>query len=238
MANQESIPLWGESRPDGDLVLVDRRRYVVRPRWQRRAFKVALAALAVAALVFVLFRQTWLRALGSFLVYSQAPRAADAIVVLAGGEGERSAKGAALYHEGYAPVVIASNPEYYDLCVPLDPATRLRADGVPAEAIYELDAPESTLDEALQARERLAALGAERAILVTSSYHSRRAYAIFSAVCDGIEFISVPVEPELIPFEPDAWWHDEENIKRAFEEYTKFAWFYLVQRGRIPELEE
>lgn len=238
MAIQESIPLWKNSRPGGDLVLVDRSRYIIRPRRLRRVMQVLLVVLVLIILVLMLGRETWLVALGRFLVYRESPHPADAILVLGGGEGERCARAAALYHADYAPLVVASHQEENDACPGTAPDERLESAGVPREAIRRLDNPRTTYEEAVQALALFQELGVRRVLLVTDNYHSRRARTIFRDVFagTGIAVTSVPSEPDW--FNLDAWWQDEESSLAVFQEYGKFAWFVLRQQGRAPALEE
>lgn len=237
MTNQKSIPLWKESRTDGDLVLVDRRRYIIRPRRRRLWLGLAGVVLIVAGLL-IAARGLWLPAVGAALVYRQEPHAADAIVVLGGGSGERSALGAALYREGYAPVVITSHRVEDRLCPNLAPLTYLKRGGVPASAIRLLDNPRSTYEEFVATRVLLQELDARRVLLVTDNFHSRRAHTIFA---DGLADIdvtitSVPARPTW--FKLDTWWQDDDSLRSVVMEYAKLTWFYLDQRGRIAALEE
>ncbi|MBN1284234.1 MAG: YdcF family protein [Anaerolineae bacterium] len=237
MTNQESIPLWGRSQAGGDLVLVDRRLYAIRRRRPRLWLGLAGLLLIVTGLL-VVGRAVWLQALGDFLVYRQAPHAADAIIVLGGGSGERSALGAALYREGYAPLVITSRLKEDELCPGAAPAARLARAGVPAGAVRILENPRSTYHEVLMARALLQELGARDVLLVTDTFHSRRAYTIFSEMLAdiGVTITSVPAEPEW--FKLDAWWHDEDSLRSVFNEYAKFIWFYIGQRASMPMVEE
>ncbi len=226
-------PLWKRSHPEGDLTLVDRRRYLIAPRGCAYAVLALLVVTVAAAVILFLAREAWLAALGRFLVYRESPRQADAIIVLGGGDETRSALGAALYHTGFAPVVItpAGGKESYLLYQKDTPADQLRRAGVPVEAIHVLKAPLTTYEEAQMSLSLLRAMGASRVLLVTDTYHSRRARDIFLSLFDtaGIEVVTVPSEPEW--FDPDAWWKSERGALVVFNEYAKYVWFWLGGHG-------
>ncbi len=228
MAKQESTPLWCQSQPDGDLVLVDTTRYVIR---RRRVRRVLLATLLVLGGLLIIGRETWLAALGRFAVYDEAPKEAEAIVVLGGGGGERCEKGAALYRAGYAPLVVTSHLEAYDRCPGCAPRALLAYHGVPREAIMLLDNPLSTYEEAVKARALFEERGVRSFLVVTDNYHSRRAHKIFTDVFtgSGIELTMVASTPDW--FDPEAWWHGEQSMVALFNEYIKLLWhiFHLPQ---------
>jgi uncharacterized SAM-binding protein YcdF (DUF218 family) len=228
MTRHDSTPFWKESRPKGELVLVDRGRYVILPRGCRDALLVLLLTFVVAGLVLVLARQVWLAALGHFLIYSESPRQADAIVVLAGGDGARSSRGSELYRAGYAPLVITSSG---GVCQEAAPAYGLRRSGVPEEAIRPMGNLSTTYEEAQASLALLEELGARQILLVTDTFHSRRARDIFVRVYAdaGIAVTSVPAEPAW--FDPDAWWREERSAQVVFNEYAKYVWFWLGQHG-------
>ncbi|GAB4450774.1 MAG: hypothetical protein Kow00120_21120 [Anaerolineae bacterium] len=233
MPIQESAPLWKRSQPDGDLTLVDRRRYFIAPRGCALATGAFLVALGVTALLLFLARESWLAALGNFLIYREAPQPADAIVVLGGGDGARAALGAALYHEGYAPVVVTSegSEESYVVYQEDTPRARLQRAGVPAAAIHVLHRPLTTYEEAQLALPALTELGAQRILLVTDTFHSRRARDIFLSVLGsaGIEIVTVPSEPDW--YRPEAWWRDERSALAVINEYAKYIWFWFGRHG-------
>jgi uncharacterized SAM-binding protein YcdF (DUF218 family) len=136
------------------------------------------------ALLVVFF---WGRAtLPGWLRIDQPPVAADAIVVLGGGDGSREERGATLYHQGLAPVVISSGEQLHlpgiDETFAAVSANYLVALGVPRDDIIELPTTTSTYDEAVQtltlARER----GWRTVLVTTDAFHTRRAYLTFQKV--------------------------------------------------------
>jgi uncharacterized SAM-binding protein YcdF (DUF218 family) len=188
-----------------------------RSGWRR------LLLLAVAVLISVVFLQ-WqavLSFLGGGLIASESPQPADLILVLGGDFwGPRVIKGAELGRGGYAPLVLISSPPYYDR-----PEGELAVDflvkrGYPKEmfAVFPHTA-ESTIAEAIVLGHELARRQAKQVLLVTSSYHSRRAAIVFRLFCRGVHFISVPaLDPN---YDPPGWWKQRTSRDLFFSEWIK-----------------
>ena len=144
---------------------------------------VAIGVIALCALVICAgvrwFDPFW----REVLVVQTAIEPADAIVVLGGESQGRPVEGARLYNEGLAPRVFVTGTG--------DNERNRRAlvkAGVPEDRITCETESESTLENALFLRPFLEKVGVHRAILVTSSYHTRRALAVFQQRVPGIDF--------------------------------------------------
>jgi uncharacterized SAM-binding protein YcdF (DUF218 family) len=187
---------------------------------------VLLLLLAAGALALVEdARRPVLTAAGRFLVVEDPLAPADVIVVLSGGEGdERVRQAAALYHAGYAPVVVLSGGGAV-----LGEATaqilrrQALARGIPDRALVYERTSTSTGEQARNLREILARRRVRRAIVVTSSYHTRRTRYLFRrAFADsGIDVRVYPVRHDV--FDPDGWWTREQDTERVVLEYIKLA---------------
>ena len=121
------------------------------------------------------------------LIVQTAIDPADAIVVLGGESQGRPVEGARLYKQGLAPRVFVVGTGDNER----NRRALLRA-GVPEDRITCETASESTLENAMFARPLLEKAGVQSAILVTSSYHTRRALAVFQQRVPGIHFDMVP----------------------------------------------
>jgi uncharacterized SAM-binding protein YcdF (DUF218 family) len=191
---------------------------------------VVLVALGVLAAVS-------LPAVGLFLVVADPLARSDAIFVLEGATPSRELEAAALYHGGWAPLVVLTRPRD-----PLPETTRrlageplpyerafhvLRHRGVPASAIVVLsDGVENTAEELAAdfafARER----GFRRVILVSSALHTRRVHLIWSwRYGDRIPAIVCPTSFET--YAADRWWRSRYGIERAVHELFGMANFLL-----------
>lgn len=110
------------------------------------------------------------------------PRA-DALLVLGGESQARPIEAARLFHAGVAPRVIVTGTG--------DHETNRRAllkSGVPADSIIVETKSASTLENADFAKPILESMGVRKALLVTSSFHARRALATFQRRLPGIDF--------------------------------------------------
>jgi uncharacterized SAM-binding protein YcdF (DUF218 family) len=141
-------------------------------------------------------------------IYGQTDRAQPADVIIVLGSGlrrdlqpgpaltRRSARGAALWQAGYAPMIICSGGyatwstarSEADGC-----AQVLRENGVPAEAIIIEDRSRSTEENAVYSHEIMRERGWNTALIVSDGYHLLRATWIFSV--EGITFSTSRAAP-------------------------------------------
>jgi uncharacterized SAM-binding protein YcdF (DUF218 family) len=137
-------------------------------------------ALAAGALVVALAALT-----ARFVLWpaTDEPGRADAVVVLAGGLGERFPAARALVEDGVAPVLVVSHGRS---------GCGERRDGY--ETLCFTPDPDRTQGEA-RATARLAReRGWETIVVVTSTYHAARARKLFERCLDG-EVRAVGVDP-------------------------------------------
>jgi uncharacterized SAM-binding protein YcdF (DUF218 family) len=194
-----------------------------------------LSAAVVALWPFV----AWGAARG--LVAREEVERADALVVLSGSAAyvERAAEAARLYREGRAPLVLLNddgvqggwseteqrNPRFVELA-----ALELRRGGVPAESIRVLDAPPTnTHEEADAVRAYAVERGCRSLLVVTSSYHSRRALWTWRRVFSE-SGIRVGLEPAEGARTPGAWtwWLSATGWREVAGEYVKMV-YYVVR---------
>lgn len=184
--------------------------------------------LLIVVAVFAVRWQATLTGLGSFLVDSQPPQRADLIVVLGGDFwGPRVLTGAELARLGYAPIAVFSGPPYYGQSQGELAVDFLVKNGYPRE-ILEVFANQahSTIAEANVLRGELARRRVKRVLLVTSSYHSRRATIVLTLFCPGVEFISIPASDPH--YQAAGWWNDQSSRHLFFSEWTKIAGSVLL----------
>ena len=143
---------------------------------------MAVLLSASAALWFshpVWFPKIWRH----FLVIESRPEKVDAIVLLGGESQARPVEAAKLYRQGVAPLVFIIGTG--------DTPTNRRAliqGGVPPDRIMVETKSRSTLQNAEFAKPLLEKAGVRHALLVTSSFHARRALATFQQRIPGVEF--------------------------------------------------
>lgn len=187
----------------------------------------ALIVLVIVGAVLALTYGSVLNAIGRFLIVQDRLERSDAIVILSGGKGdERVRQGADLYHGGYAPLVIVSAPsDEATVGLPYSEVLRRQAlrHGIPASAMIFETQSTSTSQEAQNLRPLLEGRRARRAIIVTSSYHTRRTRYLFRK-----SFAGSPVEVRIYPvqrdiFDPTGWWTREADTERVVLEYIKLG---------------
>lgn len=125
-----------------------------------------------------------LRASGAYLIISSDLQAANAIVILSGGDEPRMSEALRLYNENYAKMIILTetgqNIEGYSQLHSFDMRIVLLSNGVPSGNIFITDRlVSSTRDEALAVKNLMINQQMKSAIIVTDPYHTRRAFNIF-----------------------------------------------------------
>lgn len=216
---------------------------------RRRLGCLTTTALVVVALALAYgLRAPILGGIGRFVIATDEPMPADAIVVLSGSLPDRILEAVDLFAAGFAPEIVlvaerarpgfeelqrrgASVSQVHEMNVSI--AIQL---GVPQEAIVVLHEPaNSTLSEADVILRHLRSRKARAALVVTSKMHSYRAGVIYRWLAAGdIEIHSIPARHD--PFDPDSWWHSRGYTRRLVFEYQKLAIFWLRDRwrGRTP----
>ena len=187
------------------------QRETTRDRWDTRLRRVYRRArrrtvelvLAVVVTYVVLFETAVPWMLAGPLRLEQPPRAADAIVVFAGGVGESGQAGGGyqerlrtavdLYQQGFAPRIIISSGFVFAF----KEADVMRglaiANGVPASAIVLETEAANTRQNVLYTNTILERGGWRTILLVSSPYHMRRALMTWRTAAPGIEVIPEPV---------------------------------------------
>ena len=178
------------------------------------------------------------------LVVSSGPMRADAIIVLAGSSTyrERARRGAELYREGRAPLVVLTNDgqaggwsadEQRNPLFVERAAAELRRGGVPSERIEVMgETVTSTYEEAVRVRELAERRGLRSVLAVAGAYQSRRALWTLRHVFreSGIE-VGVEAAPtgDESP-RPFFWWCWRRGWALVPGEYFKLA-YYRVHYG-------
>jgi len=179
-----------------------------------RAIKRSL----LMALVLGLFAIIGFRIWKPFRPQSRPFDKADVIVVLGGFSKDRVAEAVRLFEHGHAPKILVTGDEGGIV-------KDLLAKGIPEKAIIHENAARSTCENAEFSRPMLDAMGAKRAIIVTSWYHAGRALRIFQHLVPGDEF--------TIAYVPECDSSEKENdAKMAARE--KFAIAHTLLFRFVP----
>jgi uncharacterized SAM-binding protein YcdF (DUF218 family) len=158
------------------------------------------------------------------LTVDSGPVKADFLVVLGGGRDERPQRAAKLFFEGEAPRILVSGAGDCEANVQM-----LEKNGVPENAIFREARSMSTFENAKFSVQLLRQMNARRVIVVTSWFHSRRAYTCFEHFAPDMQIYS---RPSYLEYTPTAANHREVNGYIKFE-YIKML-IYWVWHGVCP----
>jgi uncharacterized SAM-binding protein YcdF (DUF218 family) len=201
---------------------------------------ILLLVFVIFCAVLYLVRRPILRFTAESWIIEDALDKADALIVLGDDNfyADRATRGAQLFREGKAPVIVASGRR---LRPNAGIAELMEHDlverGVPRDKIVRFthDA-DSTLEEA----RALARLAKERkwrsVIVVTSNFHTRRARYIFQGVFpQGMEVHVASARDG--DFDPEHWWKKRKSIKELTKEFAGMVVTFWELRGKSEKSE-
>jgi uncharacterized SAM-binding protein YcdF (DUF218 family) len=168
------LPCRGQTRGDGSAVAA---------ALPKKIFLLAIALLLALTATAVGFPTWFPKIWGHFLVINTPHEPVDAIILLGGEPQARPLEAARLFREGLAPRVLVIGTGDNDWNRRL-----LIKNGVPADRIATEKSSTSTFENAEFTRPILAAQGVKTAMLVTSSFHARRALATFQQRIPEVRF--------------------------------------------------
>jgi uncharacterized SAM-binding protein YcdF (DUF218 family) len=216
-------------------------QFLIEDKGKALPFLTGFILLIIIFFLAILFSHQYvLKKIGYFLIYEQKPQKADLIVVLNGRDAERSLAAVDLYNQGYAGLIIMAglvkqpgSDEFWkrvggNFNGKVFFQRAIEAMGIPEKSFQFIgNGVTSTYDEAIATRQFLKENGYKSILIVTSKWHSRRAYLTFKSVIkdDGIKVWIYPSKYDT--FDPNAWWKSENNIELIVDEYIRFI-YYIV----------
>ena len=181
----------------------------------------------------IIFSEPLLKSVSQVLVYKDPLVETEAIVVLAGGMGNRVETAARLYQEGFGEKLYFSGfqiyPGTYTSALMKNYALEL---GVPEDKIVVSipDVEVSTRGESVANLELLNTNHIKKFILVTSAFHTRRSKLMYEDAVlllgYDIEFLVYPAPDPLVPIL--GWWKLRTGQKSIFYEYIKSIAYYFA----------
>jgi len=197
-----------------------------------RLFKWIIILGLIIGLYF--FYPKILKAIGNYLIIDDPLKKSDVILVLSGDrKGERLIEGVKLFKKGYGKYLVLSGNEIgYDTYASDIMEKQAISLKVPKSAIIPIRVEgNSTIEEAQSVQKFFNKKDDFKSmILVTSSYHTRRAKWVFSKVFKETN-IKISAHPsEDSEYDPDHWWEKRTSAKHLFYEYTKLLWYKTVER--------
>jgi uncharacterized SAM-binding protein YcdF (DUF218 family) len=228
-----SAPAEAPSAPPSTVSRAPRRTAHGRRLAAAAALLIAVATLAYAG------RAVLLEAAGRAAVVSDPVAPADFIFLLNGGTAARPPHAAALYHRGLAERIFIARaaepvPQLRDVYPSQTEAAVLVLEraGVPREAVLILDGGAGTTSTAEEARLLAAFLRrhpAERVLVVTSDYHTRRTRWHLRRELRGTD-VELRMAAAAEPFGPHDWWRSEAGLIAYVEELLKWAHAAFIAR--------
>jgi uncharacterized SAM-binding protein YcdF (DUF218 family) len=211
-----------------------------------RWIKIAGLVVLIVAIFIAFSHEYLLKKIGLFLVYAQSPQKADVIVVLNGRDCERSLAAVDLYNNGYSKLIVMAE-------IMKQPGTdefrkrvkkninrkmffqwAIESMGVPEDSFKLIgDGISSTYDEALVIKQFMLDSHYQSILLVTSKWHSKRAYLTFQSVFkrDDNQDLRILVYPSKYDtFNPDAWWKQSDGAELIFYEYVRLIYYVMTLR--------
>ena len=185
----------------------------------------------------------WIRDITDFIFLRDEPRPADILFVPGNAFSGPSERAAALYREGFAPLVLPSGR--YAVTNGAFPGpfetewafmkSVLLAHGVPEAAILREDEVTYTYQNAILSRRRtdMARLDVRRGIICCMPVHARRAKMYYQTLYPDTELLVCPVEGADVTAEN--WTATPQGIDAVLGELERCgAQFHEILKGLIP----
>ncbi len=192
--------------------------------------RIIYSLIFFLAIIFF-FSPVSLAFIGKLLIKSDPLSKADLIIVLAGDRGERVRYGASLYKKGFAKKLLFSGgpvvsfPGMKKITWAAMMKKYAKSLGIPGSAVILQEESRSTREDALFSWQAIQKSPPSSVILVTSPYHSKRAYYIFKQVFNNIEIHSAPVVESW--FDTKSWWKSSRGRRQVTREYFAYMWFFI-----------
>jgi len=207
--------------------------------------KVTFSILAIVLIALLLL----FRGAGTWLVKSDPPVHADAMVMLMGGIApDRILESADHYNSGLAGrlLIVQESMGAYSalekrgahiISNTEQTVSAAMALGIPADSILVLPGDaRSTQTEAIIIRDYLKnSRGIDTLTLITSADHSRRAFLIFSKALRkaGLPVVVLSNPSRYSGFNPRGWWKRKEDTQAVVMEWVKLANYWLIDKSTL-----
>lgn len=207
------------------------KKYHFRPKnylpfWRKPPMKwLGLTLLGLFIIWFVV--PFILSSFGKTLVVNQPLQKADVAIVLSGDEGPRIEKAVWLYKHKYVKKIIMNGggplfDKYYANFMG-DYAIRL---GIPEQAILMEKHSLSTWENARFVRPLLEQYHFNKAIIITSNFHTRRSWRVFKKAFRGSSItLSIIGVDDGVNY--NKWWHSHEACEKVLTEWCKTVIYWI-----------
>lgn len=203
-----------------------------------------LVALALLLLLAKLLAPRILQSYARSFIVGDSLTQCDAVVALAGGDGERLGAAINLYKRGLAAKLLITGPDTPLLPVYTGEDSLTQGEikrriavkrGVPAESIVMRLEATSTIEEAESVLHAAREQGWQSVLVVTSPYHTRRTRATFHRVLrgSGVRVIVWHLPLAESVDNPRRWWTREYDTMAILTETVK-TFFYAYNYRIFP----
>lgn len=183
-----------------------------------------------------LLRVPLLRAVGQFLIRTDARDTYDAAYVLGGSAPERGEAGGRMIRVGKVPVVYCTGEAVHRtlevMGLPITEAelTRtvaLKYAGPDSVKVHTLPKGTSTWEEAEAVIAHAQEHGHAHIAIVTTEFHTRRVGRVFRKHAEGTSVqVHVVAAPSTL-YDSERWWESEEGLLMVNNEYVKLLYYVL-----------
>lgn len=182
-------------------------------------------ALLVLVALFMRSPHALLQAVGDFLTVRDPLVPVDAVIAISGdGTGERAALAARIVQQGYARWFIASGSPGKSTWDMVEVAAEA---GIARDRILVDDQAHSTLANAEHSARLMGEAGLRSAIVVSSTYHTRRAAWVFRSVFLPLGLTVRTTAAENAYFIMRGWWRRSDDRAFVLREYAKLLAFVV-----------
>ncbi len=235
LENEDKIDYQEDAFQDSKPIEPERKR--MGKAW---VLKWLFFLLAIFYVILSYYHAPILTGLGRYLIVEHPPQKSDLIVCLAGANVDRGLAVADAYGKGLAPRIFVARevpPDGYELLEERGVNYPQSVDlmrmlleglGIPRSAFLTSDRPsKSTFEEANLVKDVVMKNGYSSIIVITTPYHSRRAWLTFRKVFEENDVRLLMLPSPYSDFNPTDWWKKRRYLREVIIEYQKLIYYAL-----------
>lgn len=208
---------------------------------KKHFFYLKLLPFLALTLIIISSYPYLLKSYADFFSINNYSRGADAILILGGSADSRAKKSVELLNNDYAKKILITEPaapirEYQEIWVSeFDNLRRiLKYEKIPYEVVPNFNGgARSTFDEAKDLLKYLETTPLKKVIIVTDSFHTRRAKYAFDKVFIGSNcktIIEIAGAKNDI-YDETNWWKSERGLNAYVSEFFKYIIYITTNNG-------
>ena len=195
-----------------------------------------LAVLLVLLLLLYMMRSSIMVGMANFLIDEDEPENCEVLFVLGGNSKDRGIEAARLYKTGFIKKVVCIGenvPTIFeamgmnDLMESEVSKVAVLRNGVDSAAVELLPKGTSTLEEARVIAAYCEERAIEKAMIVSTRFHTRRVRNVFEHAFEGVDTKLVVVGVSSSLYDEELWWQSEEGMIALNNEYMKTLYYFI-----------